>query len=121
MKKLRLILLIALLVLPLMSCFTEKDIAPTKGAIAPDFTLDNLDGSPVHLIDLRGKAVFINFWMTECRYCQYEMPNIQKMHDTYASEGLVVLGVNVGDSQSSSTNRISCASGSIPIATRDSM
>ena len=83
-----------------MSCSKEKDIAPTMGAIAPDFTLNNLDGSPVHLNDLRGSAVFINFWATACRYCQYEMPNIQKMHDAYASEGLIVLGVNVGDSQS---------------------
>lgn len=99
MQKFWRILLITLLALPLMSCSTEKDIAPIKGAIAPDFTLNNLDGSPVRLSDLRGQAVFVNFWHTERRYCQYEMPNIQKMHDKYASEGLVILGVNVGNSQ----------------------
>jgi peroxiredoxin len=91
--------LFILLIILLSSCSTERDVAPVRGAIAPDFTLTNLEGDSVHLNDLRGSAVFINFWHTECRYCQYEMPNIQKMHDTYTDDGLVVLGVNVGNSQ----------------------
>ena len=99
MKKLFHILLITVLFLPLLSCSKEKEISPITGSLAPDFTLNNLDGSPVHLNDLRGQAVFINFWHTACRYCQYEMPNIQRMYDTYSGEGLVVLGVNVGNSQ----------------------
>ena len=92
-------LLTALLLFTLTSCSKERDIAPVKESIAPDFTLTALDGSSVHVNDLRGKAVFINFWHTACRYCQYEMPNIQRMHDTYVEDGLVVLGVNVGNSQ----------------------
>ena len=100
MKKPFHILLITVLFLPLLSCSKEKDISPITGSLAPDFTLNNLDGVPVRLTELRGKAVFINFWHTACRYCQYEMPNIQRMYDTYAEDGLVVLGVNVGNSQS---------------------
>ena len=102
MKKLFRVVLIALLVFPLLSCDKEKEleVAPQTGFLAPDFTLMALNGSTYSLNNLRGNAVFINFWMTECRYCQYEMPNIQKMHDTYANEGLIVLGVNVGDSLS---------------------
>jgi peroxiredoxin len=91
--------LFILLIILLTSCSKEAGIAPQSGSFAPDFTLTTLEGPSVHLSDLRGSAVFINFWNTACRYCQYEMPNIQKMHDTYASDGLVVLGVNVGDSQ----------------------
>ena len=98
-NKTTLFLIISFTVLILTSCSKERDIAPVKGSIAPDFTLTNLEGSPVRLNNMRGKAVFINFWHTACRYCQYEMPNIQRMYDTYAEDGLVVLGVNVGNSQ----------------------
>jgi len=32
------------------------------GALAPDFTLKDLDGDPVKLSDFRGKVVLLNFW-----------------------------------------------------------
>ena len=32
------------------------------GALAPDFTLKDLDGDPIKLSDLRGKVVLLNFW-----------------------------------------------------------
>lgn len=33
---------------------------------APDFTLPDLNGNPLHLSDLRGKIVIVNFWSCEC-------------------------------------------------------
>ena len=37
-------------------------VAPVIGAIAPDFTLSDLDGKEVTLSDLRGQRVLLNFW-----------------------------------------------------------
>jgi peroxiredoxin len=31
---------------------------------APDFTLTDLQGKPVHLVDLQGKVVLLFFWTT---------------------------------------------------------
>lgn len=69
----------------------EPDIA--VGKLAPDFTLLDLNGQQVSLSDFRGKYVLINFWATWCKYCDAEMPDLQRLYD--GNEDLVVLAVNV--------------------------
>ncbi len=73
------------------------EVAPSIGCLAPDFELKTPEGEVYRLSDLRGKAVFLNFWSTSCRYCKYEMPGIQATHTKYRDEGLVVLGISEGD------------------------
>jgi peroxiredoxin len=83
---------------PTLSLVTPSpSTAPKVGFLAPDFSLEQPDGSSIRLSDLRGSPVFINFWNIACQYCRYEMPNIQRMHATYSDKGLVVLGVNEED------------------------
>jgi len=69
--------------------------APREGFLAPDFTLQTLDGETVRLSDLRGQAVLINLWATWCPPCRAEMPAIQKLYDEYKDKGFVVLAVNM--------------------------
>jgi thiol-disulfide isomerase/thioredoxin len=62
---------------------------PIAGAkIAPDFTLESLDGTNVKLSDLRGKAVLLNFWATWCGPCKIEMPWFVELQNEYGSQGL---------------------------------
>ena len=68
--------------------------APQAGFLAPDFTLETLDGESVTLSDLRGQAVLVNFWATWCPPCKAEMPAFQQAHLDYAEEGFVILAVN---------------------------
>jgi len=67
------------------------------GMEAPDFTLSDPSGKSVRLRDLRGKVVVVDFWATWCGPCRALMPHIQKMHEQWASKGLVVLGLDVGE------------------------
>ena len=37
-----------------------------ESALAPDFTVYDLNGNPVKLSDYRGKPVVLNFWSSRC-------------------------------------------------------
>lgn len=62
---------------------------------APDVALPTLDGGSVRLADLRGKVVLVNFWGAWCEPCKEETPALQAAHQRLASEGLVIVGVNL--------------------------
>lgn len=64
------------------------------GSLAPDFTLLNLQGTPLSLNMFRGSVVLINFWTTWCPPCRLEMPALQLAYEKYRDQGFTVLGVN---------------------------
>jgi len=71
--------------------------AQMKGNVAPDFTLQSLDGKTVRLSDYRGKGVLLNFWATWCGPCKIEMPWFVELQKQYGPEGLQILGVAMDD------------------------
>jgi thiol-disulfide isomerase/thioredoxin len=71
--------------------------APKIGSPAPDFTLKGLDGQSYTLSDFRGQPVWINFWASWCPPCRAENPDIQALYEANRDEGLVVLGIAVGE------------------------
>lgn len=74
----------------------ETTTAEPETLPAIDFTLTDQYGNTHTLSDYKGKTVFLNFWATWCSPCRAEMPDIQKIYETYSTEGddaLIVLGV----------------------------
>jgi thiol-disulfide isomerase/thioredoxin len=69
-----------------------------KSTVAPDFTLQTLDGKNMSLSELRGKAVLLNFWATWCGPCKIETPWLVELQKEYGSQGLQVIGVAMDDS-----------------------
>ncbi|MFM1652768.1 thiol-disulfide oxidoreductase ResA [Brevibacillus sp. B_LB10_24] len=67
------------------------------GDAAPNFSLKQLDGTPMKLSDLQGKAVLLNFWASWCDPCKAEMPDLEKEYGKWKDKGLVVVGVNIGE------------------------
>ncbi|WP_017940996.1 MULTISPECIES: TlpA disulfide reductase family protein [unclassified Thioalkalivibrio] len=64
---------------------------------APPLTLEDLDGHAHDLRDYRGRVVVVNFWATWCPPCRDELPSLQRLWEGLGPDGLVVLGVNVGE------------------------
>jgi peroxiredoxin len=79
----------------LSACAALTGPAPEVGALAPDFTLENLDGESVSLSDFRGQNVLVNFWATWCGPCREEMPAIEAR---YNRGDFAVLAVDFGES-----------------------
>ena len=70
------------------------------GTEAPPFDLLGSDGKRIKLADFRGKVVWLVFWRLGCPPCRVEFPVLEQLHRKYASQGLVVLGVNCADEKS---------------------
>ncbi len=79
----------------------EPAAAKLRGTDAPDFTLPvvygGLPDSRVHLSDLRGKAVVLDFWASWCGVCQSQAPILDRVARQLQAENVVVIGVNTGD------------------------
>lgn len=66
--------------------------ASVAGTRARDFAFD-LNGKPMHLSDLRGKVVVLNFWGSWCPPCVEETPALNRLEKYIAPKNGVVLGV----------------------------
>ncbi|MFO7953338.1 TlpA family protein disulfide reductase [Thioalkalivibrio sp.] len=64
---------------------------------APPLELEDLDGREHALDDYHGQVVVVNFWATWCPPCREELPSLQRLREVLGPDGLVVLGVNVGE------------------------
>jgi peroxiredoxin len=80
--------------------FNQAQSAPSKGFLAPDFTLTTLTGETIALSDLRGEAVLINLWASWCGPCRAEMPAMQEIHERYSDRGFHILAVNATNQDS---------------------
>lgn len=72
-----------------------------RGARAPEIGLNDLDGNAIRMAGLRNKVVLVDFWASWCAPCREEMPVLERLHNTYKDQGLVIVGVsqdrNVGN------------------------
>ena len=74
---------------------------PTEGP-APDFSLTIFDdiegmeyaGETITLSQFRGQVVILNFWAAWCEPCRDEAQALQNIWESYADQGVMVIGVD---------------------------
>jgi cytochrome c biogenesis protein CcmG, thiol:disulfide interchange protein DsbE len=73
------------------------DLAPELAVDAQEGRLElmDLDGNPIRLADLRGKAVWVNFWASWCPPCQFETPTLRTIDERYGARGLAIVAIQV--------------------------
>ena len=69
------------------------------GAVAPDFTSQDLANKVVKLSDYAGKIVVLDFWATWCGPCKASLPHTQEVAVKYKDQGVVVLANCTSDAR----------------------
>ena len=96
---------------------THQTPPPKVGGPAPAFSLPRLTGEgDVSLNSFRGKPVVLNFFASWCGPCKREAPDLESIWRRYHSDGLVVLGVDSGDTRGSARDFLSAHGVTYPIA-----
>lgn len=65
-----------------------------EGAPAPPWSLRSNFGVTLSQANLKGQAVYLNFFATWCPPCNAEAPSIEALYKKYSKSGLVVVGVD---------------------------
>jgi peroxiredoxin len=87
---------------PLLALFTGCALAAEPGAAligreAPDFAERSMAGGNLRLSEHRGEVVVVGFWTSWCGTCRAFLERLDRLHATYGSAGLVVIGVSLDD------------------------
>jgi peroxiredoxin Q/BCP len=107
MRRLALTLVALLAAVAVATCAATKPPAPKTpdgeellpvGDVAPDFIATGHDGTPIHLIDLRGRPVVLYFYpMDDTTGCTKEACSFRDAWGRLQSEGVAVYGVSTQD------------------------
>jgi peroxiredoxin len=69
------------------------------GQAAPDLVARGLTGENVRISEHRGEVVVVSFWSGSCNTCRAQLSALDRIARTYASAGLVVIGVNLDENR----------------------
>jgi cytochrome c biogenesis protein CcmG/thiol:disulfide interchange protein DsbE len=78
---------------------TVGGVGPLRVRPAPDFTLLLFTGDTWRLATQRNRWVVVNFWASWCPPCREEAPELEAAWQRLRGRGVVLLGVNVWDSE----------------------
>lgn len=89
----RIFLVSSLAILLIFGCTSEDGETRPSASLAPDFALKDLNGNTLHLKDLRGKVVLLNFFATWCAPCRQEIPVFIRLYEKLKDKGLEIVGI----------------------------
>lgn len=76
----------------------QDKVVLEEGTPAPNFTLNDINGKPLSLSDLKGKWVILDFWGSWCPWCIKGFPALKEAYKEYGGK-VEVLGIDCRDSE----------------------
>jgi thiol-disulfide isomerase/thioredoxin len=73
---------------------TQNVFGQEQNSPAPNILLTLEDGRQVHLADLRGNVVLLDFWATWCGPCRASEPALHELSGNNARRGLVIARIS---------------------------
>jgi peroxiredoxin len=67
------------------------------GEPAPPLKGTFFNGQPLDLAQMRGKVVLVNFYSSYCKYCAYEIGNLETMYERFKAEGLEIVELGIDE------------------------
>lgn len=105
----RRVILTVLLIAPLLALLAfgfSRDAryitSPLLATSAAPFSVTLFDGNELALEDLRGKAVFLNFWASWCPPCRAEARDLEAAWQKLKDKEVVFIGVALQDTDQAS-------------------
>lgn len=78
---------------------TQVSGSSEVGQKVAEFELEDFNGQKVKMASASGKPIFIDFWSAWCPFCVEEMPEIEKIHQEFKDQ-LIVLGIHRSETES---------------------
>lgn len=82
--------------------YREKKAAKERikvGAVAPDFTLPDMEGKMVSLSSFKGKWVLLDFWGSWCKWCMIGVPQMKENYAKF-SDKCEFVGIDCNEGKS---------------------
>ncbi len=72
-----------------------------EGEIAPNFSLQELNGDKTYVLhdEFKDKGIMLNFWATYCEPCKDEMPHMDELYPKYKEKGVEIIAVSLDSSE----------------------
>lgn len=87
-------LVLALVLAGSMLTGPDAAVAGLIGTRPPEWQAERwMNTAPLHLRDLRGRAVLVRWWTAGCPYCSATAPALRELHQRYGRRGLTVVGM----------------------------
>jgi thiol-disulfide isomerase/thioredoxin len=102
--------LIGIVVFAALPSLAAKDREP-----APAFRAKTLTGDSFSNDSVSGSVVLLQFWTTWCPYCRREQPMIDRLGRELADKGVVVLAVDVAESEKTVREYLDQSPRTVPI------